>query len=128
MIKTVSAIKTEHGVAVFARDEWNDRQPVMLSSQPVANGTFRMCQLAEWTNALAYAIDLIESHQHVIKPTAESDDAVNALSYLQGKLESLIEEGIQQHKQVVERISTDKPDLMQDYLSAYTAAVGKGEV
>lgn len=128
MIKTVSAIKTEHGVAVFTRDEWNDRQPVMLSSQPVVNGTFRMCHLTEWANALDYAIKLIENHQHVIKPTAESDNALNALSYLQGNLESLVEQGLRQHKEVTEKISTDKPDLMQDYLSAFTAAVGKGEV
>lgn len=128
MITTVSAVKTQMGLAVFTQDDLGIRQPAMLSNQPVVAGIFRMCQLAEWANALDFAIRLVEENQHVLKPTNESDDALNALSYLQGKIEGLIEDGMRQHKEVAEKMSTEKPDLMQEYLASFAAAVGKGEV
>lgn len=128
MITSVSAVKTDFGLAVVTQDDLGIRQPAMLSNQPVVNGTFRMCQLAEWANALSFAIRLVEENQHVLKPTNESEDALNELSYLQGKIEGLIEDGMRQHKEVTEKMSVTKPELMQEYLASFAAAVGNGEV
>lgn len=122
------AHKSDLGVAVFVKDKWNNTSPVMLSSEPVVESHFRVEQILRWTQAIDSAIQCIEEHERTIKPTAVLNDALNDLSMLQARLEGMAEDCHRMHKEVVEHISEHQPDMMQDYLSAFSKAVGQGDV
>lgn len=122
------AHKSELGVAVFVKDKWQNTSPVMLSSEPVVETHFRVEQVLRWSQAIDMAIQCIEEHERTIKPTPALSDALNELSMLQGRLEGMAEDCHRMHKEVVEHISEHQPDLMQDYLSAFTRAVGQGDL
>jgi hypothetical protein len=127
-VTSARAHDSGQGVAVFFKDAWNHQRAAMIVGSPVVEGMFRMAQLMEWTNALAIAIETLDDMQMETRPIAQLNNAANSLSFLQGKLEMMLEEGYEQHRQVVPIISENQPDLMQAYLSAFTAAVGQGDL
>jgi hypothetical protein len=126
-VTSAKAYDSDQGVAVFFKDRWDHQRAAMIVSSPVVEGMFRMAQLMEWVNALSVAIETLDAIPVGTKPIAQLNNAANSLSFLQGKLETMLEEGYEQHRQVVPIISEHQPDLMQAYLSAFTAAVGQGE-
>jgi hypothetical protein len=128
LISGVRAHKSELGLSVFVADEWQNRHPAMLASSPVIDGVFRIEQLVEWTQALDTAIEMLESEHYGGKSVEVLEDAANSLSYLLGKLDHLVQESRKQHEQIVERMAEEQPNLMQDYLSAFAAAVGRGDL
>jgi len=126
--KSVRAHKSELGIAVFARDRWSNSLPIMLGSEPVVDSTFRVESLLCYCQALELAMQCIEDHAREIKPTPALSDALNELQKLQWRFEAMAEDARQMHAAVVEHISCSQPEMMQDYLSAFTKAVGQGDV
>ena len=56
------------------------------------------------------------------------ETAINELNSLQIRLDNMARQSAAVHAEVVERMAQDKPEMMQHYLSAFTKAVGQGEV
>lgn len=127
-LKSVRARKSELGVAVFANDRWDNSLPVMLGSEPVIESTFRIEALLRYIQAIETAMQCIEEHEREIKPSSALSDALNELQCLQWRMEQMAEDGRKMHAAVVEHISEHQPDMMQDYLSAFTKALGQGDL
>lgn len=127
-IKSMSSVTTEHGLAVFIRSQWTESLPVMLSSHPVVEVRFKVSEILEYAQAIEAAVDCLREHQKQIKPSASTIDALDTLDHLQWKLERMAQEASKMHASVVEHMAQNKPELMQDYLAAFSAAVGEGEV
>lgn len=119
---------TEHGLAVFIRSQWTDSLPVMLSSHPVVEARLKVSDVLEYMQAIEMAVSCVREHQQEIKPSPAIVDALNTLDHLQWKLERMANEASAMHASVVEHMAEHKPEIMQDYLSAFSKAVGEGEV
>jgi len=70
----------------------------------------------------------MEGERSNVRPHAALDDAINQLNNLQLCLDGMAKQAAVMHGEVVERMATDKPEMMQSYLSAFSKAVGEGEV
>jgi len=127
-IKSMSSVTTDHGLAVFIRSQWTDSLPVMLSSQPVVESRLKVSDVLEYAQAIEAAVDCLREHQKAIKPSPSTIDALDTLDHLQWKLERMANEASKMHASVVEHMAEHKPEIMQDYLTAFSKAVGEGEV
>ena len=127
-IKSLSSVTTEHGLAVFIRSQWTDSLPVMLSSKPVVETRLKVDDILGYIQSIAFAVQCIDDLTQQVKPSPSMIDALNTLEHLQWKLERMAKDATNMHAAVVERMAIDKPEIMQAYLSAFSAAVGEGEV
>jgi len=127
-IKSMSSVSTEHGLAVFIRSQWTDSLPVMLSNEPVVETRLKVSDILEYVQAIEQALDCMREHQREIKPSPTVAAAFDTLDCLRWKLERMADNAGKMHASVLEHMSQHKPEIMQDYLSAFTKAIGQGEV
>lgn len=127
-ILSVSGHASERGLSVFAKNVLGNTVPVMFSDEPVIEGVFRVSELFSACQALEVALCLMEGERSKVRPYAALDDAICQLNHLQLRLDSMVRQAAAIHGEVVEHIAVDKPEMMQSYLSAFSKAVGAGEV
>ena len=127
-ILSVSGHASERGLSVFAKNILGNTVPVMFGDEPVVEGTFRVSELLSTCQALETAMCMMEGERSNVRPHAALDDAINQLNNLQLRLDGMAKQAAVMHGEVVERMATDKPEMMQSYLSAFSKAVGEGEV
>lgn len=127
-IKSMSSLSTDHGLAVFIRSQWTDSLPVMLSSHPVVEARLKVSEVLEYIQAIEEAVECVRVHQEQIKPCFAIIDALDTLEHLQGRLERMANDASKMHASVVRHMAEHNPEIMQDYLSAFSKAVGEGEV
>ena len=127
-IRSARALPTEFGLGVRVVDEFGSSNFAMLGGAPMVTGSFRLVQLLGWAEAIRTAIDCLEAQHFNGETIGELDQAANSLSYLLGQVESMIDESKNHHATIVELISINQPDLVQQYLASFSKAVGLGEV
>ena len=127
-IKSMSSVSTDYGLAVFIRSQWTDSLPVMLSSQPIVEARLKVTDILEYIQAIEQAVECLREHQQQIKPSFTTIDALDTLDHLQWKFERMASEASNMHASIVEYMAEHKPEIMQEYLTAFTKAVGEGEV
>jgi hypothetical protein len=127
-IMSVSGHTTHRGLSVFAKNILGNTVPVMFSDVPVVEGVFCVGELMSACQALESALCLMEEERVKVRPHAELDSAIEALNELHIRLDGMARHASAMHGEVVECMATEKPEMMQHYLSAFTKAVGQGEV
>ncbi len=127
-ILSVSGHASERGLSVFVKNILGNTVPVMFADEPVAEGIFRISELLSACQALETALCIMEGERSNVRPYPELDTAINELNNLQLRLDNMVRQTAAVHAEVVEHMAQDKPEMMQHYLSAFTKAVGQGEV
>lgn len=100
----------------------------MLSSHPVVEARFKVSDILEYVQAIEEAVECVRAHQEQIKPCFAIIDALDTLEHLQGRLERTANDASKMHASVLEHMAEHNPEIMQDYLSALSKAMGEGEV
>jgi len=127
-ILSVSGHASERGLSVFVKNIVGNTVPVMFGDEPVVEGVFRVSELLSACQALETALQIMEDERSSVRPHAELDNAINHVNNLHLRLDNMARQSAVVHAEVVERMAQDKPEMMQHYLSAFTKAVGQGEV
>jgi len=127
-ILSVSGHANKRGLSVFAKNILGNTVPVMFSDEPVTEGIFRVSELISACQALETALCIMEGERSNVRPYPELENAINDLNNLQLRLDSMVRQTAAVHAEVVEHMAQDEPEMMQYYLSAFTKAVGQGEV
>lgn len=127
-ILSVSGHTSERGLSVFVKNILGNTVPVMFGDEPVAEGVFRISELLSACQALETALQIMEDERSSVRPHGELDTAINDLNTLHLRLDNMVRQTAAVHAEVVEHMAQDKPEMMQHYLSAFTKAVGQGEV
>lgn len=125
-VSKVKGVSTANGLSIFIRSQWSDCLPVMLSNQPVVEAKINVSDLLEYCQALELAEECIE--QQFAKPSPSIVKSKETLRNLRWKMEQLADSASEMHAAVVERMSQEVPELMPEYLSAFSAAVGQGDL
>lgn len=124
-IQSVDLLPSEIGPTVFANDEHGIARMVMLTGTPMTSVSMSLSDILEFVQSIDSVIGALPVDQ---LEAVATNNAVASLQRLKWKLEFFSEEASKQHARVVEKMSVDSPDLLQDYLKAFSAAVGQGDV
>lgn len=127
-ILSVSGHATERGLSVFAKNILGNTVPVMFSDEPVIEGVFRVSELLSACQALETALQIMEDERLSVRPNGELDAAIDELNSLHLRLDSMARRASTTHAEVVEHMAQEEPEMMPMYLSAFSKAVGQGEV
>lgn len=125
-VSEVRGVSTDNGLAIFIRSQWADCLPVMLSNQPVVEAKINVSDLLEYCQALELAEKCIE--ERFTKPSPSIVNSRETLRNLRWKMEQLADSASEMHAAVVEHMAQEVPELMSEYLSAFSAAVGQGDL
>jgi Zn-dependent oligopeptidase len=127
-IKKMSSITTDNGLAVFIQSQLTDTLPVMIGSQPIIESKFKVEELLDYIQAMEVAIETMKNEAEETKHPATIVNAINSMEWLQHRFERMADDANAMHKAIVSHMAQEKPELMQGYLSAFSKAVGQGEV
>lgn len=116
------------GTSVFFCDSLGKECVGMIGDQPMVEAVLRVKDLMRWMEALEVAMESLEGDIARVKPTEHLRDALHSLHCLQLDMDALIKHSHVMHSAIVNSLAEEAPQMMQSYLSAFSCAVGKGEV